>query len=76
MCVCFFFFFLNQKEKLKLLLDAKEREEGTRGPETVKVQLRSTMVSEHYIHYWCISIGIRVKLMRYRSQQGFINVMC
>ncbi|XP_051792564.1 uveal autoantigen with coiled-coil domains and ankyrin repeats protein isoform X2 [Acanthochromis polyacanthus] len=32
-----------EKEQLKLLLSAKEREEGARGPETVKVQLRSTL---------------------------------
>uniref|UniRef100_A0A3Q3XML2 Uncharacterized protein n=1 Tax=Mola mola TaxID=94237 RepID=A0A3Q3XML2_MOLML len=38
------FFLLNQKEQLKMLLGAKEREEGARGSETVKVQLRSTLV--------------------------------
>ncbi|XP_059203023.1 uveal autoantigen with coiled-coil domains and ankyrin repeats protein [Centropristis striata] len=32
-----------EKEQLKVLLGAKEREEGARGQETVKVQLRSTM---------------------------------
>ncbi|XP_008274265.1 uveal autoantigen with coiled-coil domains and ankyrin repeats protein isoform X2 [Stegastes partitus] len=32
-----------EKEQLKVLLSAKEREEGARGPETVKVQLRSTL---------------------------------
>ncbi|KAM4602778.1 uveal autoantigen with coiled-coil domains and ankyrin repeats protein [Polymixia lowei] len=32
-----------EKEQLKVLLSAKEREEGARGQETVKVQLRSTM---------------------------------
>ncbi|KAM9860953.1 uveal autoantigen with coiled-coil domains and ankyrin repeats protein [Aulostomus maculatus] len=32
-----------EKEHLKVLLSAKEREEGARGLETVKVQLRSTM---------------------------------
>uniref|UniRef100_A0A667YT12 Uveal autoantigen with coiled-coil domains and ankyrin repeats n=1 Tax=Myripristis murdjan TaxID=586833 RepID=A0A667YT12_9TELE len=32
-----------ENEQLKLLLGAKEREEGARGPETVKVQLRSTL---------------------------------
>ncbi|KAM3877221.1 uveal autoantigen with coiled-coil domains and ankyrin repeats protein [Diretmus argenteus] len=32
-----------EKEQLKLLLSAKDREEGARGPETVKVQLRSAM---------------------------------
>ncbi|KAG7483290.1 uveal autoantigen with coiled-coil domains and ankyrin repeats isoform X2 [Solea senegalensis] len=32
-----------EKEHSKVLLGAKEREEGARGPETVKVQLRSTM---------------------------------
>nr|XP_019955060.1 PREDICTED: uveal autoantigen with coiled-coil domains and ankyrin repeats [Paralichthys olivaceus] len=31
------------KDHLKVSLSAKEREEGARGPETVKVQLRSTM---------------------------------
>lgn len=41
-----FFFLLNQKEQLKVLLSAKEREEGARGSETVKVQLRSTLVSD------------------------------
>lgn len=40
------FFLLNQKEHLKVLLSAKDREEGARGPETVKVQLRSTLVSD------------------------------
>ncbi|KAF0043057.1 hypothetical protein F2P81_004394 [Scophthalmus maximus] len=34
---------LTQKDHLKVLLSAKEREEGARGPETVKVQLRSTL---------------------------------
>ncbi|KAI3376930.1 hypothetical protein L3Q82_000169 [Scortum barcoo] len=34
---------LSQKEQLKVLLSAKEREEGARGLETVKVQLRSTL---------------------------------
>uniref|UniRef100_A0A8D3EF67 Uveal autoantigen with coiled-coil domains and ankyrin repeats n=1 Tax=Scophthalmus maximus TaxID=52904 RepID=A0A8D3EF67_SCOMX len=32
-----------EKDHLKVLLSAKEREEGARGPETVKVQLRSTL---------------------------------
>uniref|UniRef100_UPI003AAA960F uveal autoantigen with coiled-coil domains and ankyrin repeats protein isoform X1 n=1 Tax=Centroberyx gerrardi TaxID=166262 RepID=UPI003AAA960F len=32
-----------EKEQLKLLLSAKDREEAARGPETVKVQLRTTM---------------------------------
>nr|XP_046249028.1 uveal autoantigen with coiled-coil domains and ankyrin repeats isoform X2 [Scatophagus argus] len=32
-----------EKEQLKVLLGAKEREEGARGLETVKVQLRSTL---------------------------------
>ncbi|XP_018539043.1 uveal autoantigen with coiled-coil domains and ankyrin repeats protein isoform X1 [Lates calcarifer] len=32
-----------EKEQLKVLLSTKEREEGARGPETVKVQLRSTL---------------------------------
>ncbi|KAM4592458.1 uveal autoantigen with coiled-coil domains and ankyrin repeats isoform 2-T2 [Odontesthes bonariensis] len=32
-----------EKEQLKVLLSAKEREDGARGPETVKVQLRSVM---------------------------------
>uniref|UniRef100_UPI0037E74095 uveal autoantigen with coiled-coil domains and ankyrin repeats n=1 Tax=Semicossyphus pulcher TaxID=241346 RepID=UPI0037E74095 len=32
-----------EREQLKVLLSAKEREEGARGLETVKVQLRSTM---------------------------------
>ncbi|XP_032391362.1 uveal autoantigen with coiled-coil domains and ankyrin repeats [Etheostoma spectabile] len=32
-----------EKEQLKVLLSAKEREEGARGLETVKVQLRSTL---------------------------------
>ncbi|KAM7424498.1 hypothetical protein PAMA_000711 [Pampus argenteus] len=32
-----------EKEQLKVLLSAKEREDGARGPETVKVQLRSTL---------------------------------
>ncbi|KAM6981458.1 uveal autoantigen with coiled-coil domains and ankyrin repeats protein isoform 2-T2 [Aplochiton taeniatus] len=32
-----------EREQLKLLLSAKERDEGARVPETVKVQLRSTM---------------------------------
>ncbi|KAF7669516.1 hypothetical protein LDENG_00179810 [Lucifuga dentata] len=32
-----------EKEQLKVLLNAKEREDGARGPETVKVQLRSTL---------------------------------
>uniref|UniRef100_A0A3Q1J7I2 Uveal autoantigen with coiled-coil domains and ankyrin repeats b n=1 Tax=Anabas testudineus TaxID=64144 RepID=A0A3Q1J7I2_ANATE len=32
-----------EKEQLKTLLSAREREEGARGPETVKVQLRSTL---------------------------------
>ncbi|XP_046898634.1 uveal autoantigen with coiled-coil domains and ankyrin repeats protein isoform X2 [Hypomesus transpacificus] len=32
-----------EREHLKLLLSAKEREEGARGMETVKVQLRSTL---------------------------------
>ncbi|XP_029000479.1 uveal autoantigen with coiled-coil domains and ankyrin repeats protein isoform X2 [Betta splendens] len=32
-----------EKDQLKALLTSKEREEGTRGPETVKVQLRSTL---------------------------------
>lgn len=40
------FFLLEQKEQLKVLLGAKEREEGARGLETVKVQLRSTLVSD------------------------------
>ncbi|KAG8014403.1 Uveal autoantigen with coiled-coil domains and ankyrin repeats, partial [Nibea albiflora] len=35
---------LTQKEQLKVLLSAKEREDGARGQETVKVQLRSTLV--------------------------------
>uniref|UniRef100_A0A3P8Z0Z7 Uveal autoantigen with coiled-coil domains and ankyrin repeats b n=1 Tax=Esox lucius TaxID=8010 RepID=A0A3P8Z0Z7_ESOLU len=35
-----------ERDQLKLLLSAKEREEGARGPETVKVQLRSHMVSD------------------------------
>ncbi|KAM9366782.1 uveal autoantigen with coiled-coil domains and ankyrin repeats isoform 2-T2 [Symphorus nematophorus] len=34
---------LTQKDQLKVLLSAKEREEGARGLETVKVQLRSTL---------------------------------
>ncbi|XP_072237070.1 uveal autoantigen with coiled-coil domains and ankyrin repeats protein [Leuresthes tenuis] len=34
---------LLEKEQLKVLLSAKEREDGARGPETVKVQLRSAM---------------------------------
>uniref|UniRef100_A0A8C8FRL5 Uveal autoantigen with coiled-coil domains and ankyrin repeats n=1 Tax=Oncorhynchus tshawytscha TaxID=74940 RepID=A0A8C8FRL5_ONCTS len=33
-----------EREQLKLLLSAKDREEGARAPETVKVQLRSHMV--------------------------------
>lgn len=37
---------LKQKEQLKELLGAKDREEGARGSETVKVQLRSTLVSD------------------------------
>lgn len=32
-----------EREQLKLLLSAKDREEGTRAPETVKVQLKSHM---------------------------------
>uniref|UniRef100_A0A8C3APP4 Uveal autoantigen with coiled-coil domains and ankyrin repeats n=1 Tax=Cyclopterus lumpus TaxID=8103 RepID=A0A8C3APP4_CYCLU len=36
---------LTQKDQLKLLLTSKEREEGARGQETVKVQLRSTLVT-------------------------------
>ncbi|XP_069561763.1 uveal autoantigen with coiled-coil domains and ankyrin repeats protein isoform X1 [Brachyistius frenatus] len=32
-----------EKEHLKVLLSTKEREDGARGPETVKVQLRSTL---------------------------------
>lgn len=36
---------LNQKEQLKALVGAKEKEEGARGLETVKVQFRSTLVS-------------------------------
>lgn len=32
-----------EKDQLKVLLSNKEREEGARGPETVKVQLRSTL---------------------------------
>ncbi|XP_042347451.1 uveal autoantigen with coiled-coil domains and ankyrin repeats protein isoform X2 [Plectropomus leopardus] len=32
-----------EKEQLKVLLSAKDREEGARGQETVKVQLRSTL---------------------------------
>ncbi|XP_053298649.1 uveal autoantigen with coiled-coil domains and ankyrin repeats protein isoform X1 [Pleuronectes platessa] len=32
-----------EKDHLKVLLSAKDREEGARGPETVKVQLRSTL---------------------------------
>ncbi|GAA6218901.1 uveal autoantigen with coiled-coil domains and ankyrin repeats isoform X2 [Lates japonicus] len=32
-----------EKEQLKVLLSTKEREEGARGPETVKVQFRSTL---------------------------------
>lgn len=39
-----FAFFMEQKDKLKVLL--KEKEEGARGAETVKVQLRSTLVSD------------------------------
>lgn len=39
-------FLMTQKEQLKVLLSAKEREEGTRALETVKVQLRSTLVSD------------------------------
>lgn len=35
-----------QKEQLKGLLVAKDGEEGARGSETVKVQLRSTLVSD------------------------------
>uniref|UniRef100_A0A7N6AQG7 Uveal autoantigen with coiled-coil domains and ankyrin repeats b n=1 Tax=Anabas testudineus TaxID=64144 RepID=A0A7N6AQG7_ANATE len=38
-----------EKEQLKTLLSAREREEGARGPETVKVQLRSTLVSKENI---------------------------
>uniref|UniRef100_A0AAX7SHA1 Uveal autoantigen with coiled-coil domains and ankyrin repeats b n=1 Tax=Astatotilapia calliptera TaxID=8154 RepID=A0AAX7SHA1_ASTCA len=37
---------LTQKEQLKMLLSTKEKDEGARGQETVKVQLRSTLVSE------------------------------
>lgn len=44
-CGLFDVFVLEQKEQLKMLLGAKDREEGTRSPETVKVQLRSTLVS-------------------------------
>lgn len=44
--VSFLLFMSNQKEQLKTLLSAREREEGARGPETVKVQLRSTLVSD------------------------------
>uniref|UniRef100_A0A674DBM1 Uveal autoantigen with coiled-coil domains and ankyrin repeats n=1 Tax=Salmo trutta TaxID=8032 RepID=A0A674DBM1_SALTR len=36
-----------EREQLKLLLSAKDREEGARAPETVKVQLRSHMVRDH-----------------------------
>lgn len=39
------FFVLEQKEQLKVIIGAKDREEGARGSETVKVQLRSTLVS-------------------------------
>lgn len=45
--ICLFLSF--QKEQLKASLAAKEREEGSRGPETVKVQLRSTLVSNQQL---------------------------
>lgn len=43
---CLHFFVLEQKEQLKVIIGAKDREEGARGSETVKVQLRSTLVSD------------------------------
>lgn len=43
---CLRFFVLEQKEQLKVIIGAKDREEGARGSETVKVQLRSTLVSD------------------------------
>lgn len=43
---CWHFLVSKQKEQLKVLLAAKDREEGPRGSETVKVQLRSTLVSD------------------------------
>lgn len=43
---CWLFLLSEQKEQLKVLLNAKDREEGARGSETVKVQLRSTLVSD------------------------------
>lgn len=39
----------SQREDLKMLLSVKDREEGGRGSETVKVQLRSALVS----HFTC-----------------------
>lgn len=42
---CWHFLLSKQKEQLKVLLVAKDREDGARGSETVKVQLRSTLVS-------------------------------
>uniref|UniRef100_A0A4W6BR47 Uveal autoantigen with coiled-coil domains and ankyrin repeats n=1 Tax=Lates calcarifer TaxID=8187 RepID=A0A4W6BR47_LATCA len=43
---------LTQKEQLKVLLSTKEREEGARGPETVKVQLRSTLVCMYIYDFY------------------------
>lgn len=43
MCICF----VHQREQLKLLLSAKEKDEGVRALETVRVQQRSHLVSEN-----------------------------
>jgi len=51
-----FVFFYFQKEQLKVLFSAKEREDGARGPETVKVQLRSVMVSD-FILIWFLEMN-------------------
>lgn len=57
---CCHFLVCEQKEQLKVLLVAKDREEGARGSETVKVQLRSTLVSDvtHIILHFGLKIFV------------------
>lgn len=47
-----------QKEQLKVLLVNKDREEGARASETVKVQLRSTLVS--HVTHTILDFGLKI----------------
>uniref|UniRef100_A0A669AYU6 Uveal autoantigen with coiled-coil domains and ankyrin repeats n=1 Tax=Oreochromis niloticus TaxID=8128 RepID=A0A669AYU6_ORENI len=59
---------LTQKEQLKMLLSTKEKDEGARGQETVKVQLRSTLVSE-FMHV--CGLCFEVILMKVKSSFSY-----